>query len=112
MQDTIDLIRQWFHDKGIIANSNPLKQLGKTQEELTELRDEIVILNTMRDNDDPSGIHLQRLNAKLEMGDVFVTLFGVCEMLQFDPAECMDLAYLKISKRQGEMKDGMFVKNK
>lgn len=29
MNELIDKTRQWFHDKGIIANSNPLKQLEK-----------------------------------------------------------------------------------
>jgi NTP pyrophosphatase (non-canonical NTP hydrolase) len=116
MQDTIDLIRQWFHDKGIIEKSTPLKQLSKTQEELNELRDELANLNYIKNAELYNGeAHEEvleiRSRVKLEMGDVFVTLFGVCEMLNLDPAECMDLAYLKISKRNGEMRDGVFVKS-
>jgi hypothetical protein len=117
MQDTIDLIRQWFHDKGIIEKSTPLRQLSKTQEELNELRDELVTLNALTCAHLAYGVDTGeaerevRHNVKLEMGDVFVTLFGVCEMLNLDPAECMDLAYLKISKRNGEMRDGVFVKS-
>jgi uncharacterized protein YabN with tetrapyrrole methylase and pyrophosphatase domain len=45
------------------------------------------------------------------VGDVLVTIIGVCEMLQIDPVMALDVAYAVISKRSGKMVDGKFVKD-
>lgn len=91
MNTLIDNVRQWFHEKGIIEKSNPLKQLGKTQEELTETRDAAVKLDwlTQYDSIDArfSKVALQEeLTHELKdgIGDTLVTLIGVCEMLKYD----------------------------
>ena len=42
MNDLEKLIHQWATDKGIFANSIPIKQALKTQEEVTELLNAIV----------------------------------------------------------------------
>lgn len=117
MQHTIDQVKQWFHDKGIIANSNPLKQLEKSQEELTETRDAVVRLHESRlimsiencDTEMHQKAHLEA--AKDGIGDTVVTLIGVCEMLNLELADCLDHAYQIISQRSGQMVDGKFVKN-
>ena len=107
MNELINKTRQWFHDKGIIANSNPLKQLEKTQEELTETRDAAIrhecanIYAVSRCLDD----------IKDGIGDTVVTLIGVCEMYGFSLEECLQMAYDTISKRNGKMIDGIFVKS-
>jgi hypothetical protein len=119
MNELIDKTRQWFHDKGIIANSNPLKQLNKSQEELTETRDAAVKLayanelyiihgTCFTENQVDDLIH----ELKDGIGDTVVTLIGVCEMHGFSLEECLQMAYDTISKRNGTMIDGVFVKSK
>ena len=117
MNELIDKTRRWFHDKGIIANSTPLKQLEKTQEELTETRDAVVKFEHF------NSIFYQSLGKIGEMrynlheeikdgiGDTVVTLIGVCEMYGFSLEECLQMAYDTISKRNGTMIDGVFVKS-
>ena len=46
----------------------------------------------------------------LEMGYIFVTLIILCKQLGITPAECLELAYKKISKRKGKTINGIFVK--
>lgn len=115
----INNVRQWFHDKGIIANSNPLKQLEKTQEELNETRDAAVRLGCARFYanhltpelyEDQRELYLHEL--KDGIGDTVVTLIGVCEMYGFTLEECLQQAYDVISKRTGRMEGGIFVKDK
>lgn len=117
MNELIDNVRQWFHKKGIIANSNPLKQLEKTQEELTETRDAAVRLGCTRFYanqltpelyEDQRKLYLNEL--KDGIGDTVVTLIGVCEMYGLSLEECLQQAYDVISKRTGKMVDGKFVK--
>jgi len=117
MNRLIDNVRQWFHDKGIIENSNPLKQLEKTIEEIIETRDAAVKLDwlTQYDSIDArfSKVALQQeLTHELKdgIGDTLVTLIGVCEMYEFSLEECLQQAYDVISKRSGKMIDGKFVK--
>jgi len=109
----IDDVVDWFHAKGIIENSNPLKQLEKTQEELTETRDAAVLhsygINTVTNGEGKEIDSLTEI--KDGIGDTVVTLIGVCEMYGFTLEECLQQAYDVISKRSGEMVDGKFVKN-
>jgi NTP pyrophosphatase (non-canonical NTP hydrolase) len=106
----IDDVVEWFHAKGIIENSNPLKQLEKTQEELTETRDAAVRLDCII-----GACVSDRLNLYEEIkdgiGDTVVTLIGVCEMYGFTLEDCLRQAYEVISKRSGKMVDGKFVKD-
>lgn len=110
MNELINDVAKWFHVKGIIENSNPLKQLEKTQEELTETRDAAVRLECTRDLDTSAKIYF-REEIKDGIGDTVVTLIGVCEMYGFTLEECLQQAYEVISKRSGKMVDGKFVKN-
>jgi hypothetical protein len=93
MNELIDKTRQWFHAKEIIQNSNPLKQLEKTQEELTETRDAAVRYDYLKFLE-ASGIEnfssiedlmIKEYNdIKDGIGDTVVTLIGVCEMWNKD----------------------------
>jgi hypothetical protein len=109
----IDDVVDWFHAKGIIENSNPLKQLEKTQEELTETRDAAVLhshgINTVTNGEGKEIDSLTEI--KDGIGDTVVTLIGVCEMYGFTLEECLQQAYEVISKRSGKMVDGKFVKD-
>jgi hypothetical protein len=117
MNELINKTRQWFHAKEIIQNSNPLKQLEKTQEELTETRDAAVKLKFLGEIVQlQSGVGvdecLDLLNEiKDGIGDTVVTLIGVCEMYGFTLEDCLQQAYDVISKRSGKMVNGKFVKD-
>ncbi len=117
LNQLIDKTRQWFHDKGIIFNSTPLKQLEKTAEELTETRDAVVAHDTylnIHENSilDTSVEQKRELNEiKDGIGDTVVTLIGVCEMYGFTLEECLQMAYDTISKRSGKMENGIFIKD-
>jgi NTP pyrophosphatase (non-canonical NTP hydrolase) len=113
LEKTIELTRQWFHEKGIIGKTNPLKQLEKTQEELTETRDAIVILDFFSGGGSSVEEIKERYMAEAKdgIGDTIVTLIGVCEMLGTSLEECLQLAYGVISKRSGKMVNGIFVKD-
>lgn len=86
MNNLINNVRHWFHEKGIIANSNPLKQLEKTQEELNETRDAVIKIKQLDENFWQSlgdiGNMRHNLHEELKdgIGDTMVTLIGVCEM--------------------------------
>ncbi len=120
MNELIKDVVIWFHDKKIIENSNPLKQLEKTQEELTETRDAAVKLlcvfgNTIKshDVDDSSKAEFESCMTEIKdgIGDTVVTLIGVCEMFQITLEECLQQAYDVISKRTGKIVNGKFVKD-
>lgn len=107
MNELIDKTRQWFHDKGIIANSTPLKQLEKTAEELTETRDAVI----RHEYAGERVVQFRLDEIKDGIGDTVVTLIGVCEMYGFSLEECLQMAYDTISKRSGKMENGIFIKD-
>lgn len=80
-KELIQDVRSWFHEKGIIQKSNTLKQLWKTQEEVTETRDAHTrMICAVSDSESEKWMHELRDG----IGDVLVTLIGVCEMEEFD----------------------------
>jgi len=93
-----DKVLNWAKEKGILDNSNPLKQLEKTQEELDETK-EALERGGDNDNDVADGI-----------GDMLVTIIILAELAGLDSVECLRLAYKEIKDRKGEMRDGLFVK--
>jgi len=92
-QNVID----WAKEKGILEKSSPLKQHGKTQEEVDELKQ--ALLSKDRE---------EIIDA---IGDITVTLIIQAELNGLDFEDCLESAYNVISKRTGEMIDGVFVKN-
>jgi NTP pyrophosphatase (non-canonical NTP hydrolase) len=92
----------WAENKGIpLVQSNAIKQMNKSQEELNELRDEI-----------NNEINMGSANAiKLELGDVLVTLCLQAAIWSTSLEECLELALNKISKRTGKIVDGVFIKD-
>lgn len=89
-------VQEWFEQKGLNKKENRYKQLAKATEELGELAGAIA-----KDKDK---------ELKLELGDVAVTLIGLAGQHDTTLEECLSLAYDKISKRKGETRDGVFVK--
>lgn len=85
-EQLIQNVKGWFHEKGIIAKSNPLKQLSKTQEEITETRDAVIHFEMVK-----TEIEREQWMHEIKdgIGDVCVTLIGVCEMLFLDFEEIL-----------------------
>ena len=91
------LIGQWMDDRGITKNSNALTQSIKTLEEVAELLDAL-------NKDDKAEV----MDA---VGDIYVTLIGVCKTYGVDIQECIGGAYNEIKDRKGHLTpEGMFVK--
>jgi len=88
----------WFYERGITTNGTALGQAIKTLEETTEL------LEGINKGDDRE--------IRDAIGDVYVTLRGVCNVLDIEFLECVDQAYNEIKDRRGTLGcDGIFRKN-
>ena len=111
MKELIKKVEAWADEKGIIDGGNWEAQFDKTKEELQELADEIVDRNYNNSLGLDAVAEYCDDSAKMEMGDVLVTLIIQCTMQCWDFEECVRMAYEKISKREGKMADGVFVKD-
>jgi len=91
-------IDQWFYDRQIAQNGNPLTQSIKTLEETTELID---------------AINRNDRHAMMDaVGDIYVTLRGVCLTAGVEFDNCVQQAYDEIKDRTGYLReDGMFIKD-
>ena len=92
---------QWAKDRNILENSNAIKQITKTQEELNETLDALEKLE-------------QGEEAILEVadgiGDMLVTIILLAQTVGLDSVDCLADAYNEIKERKGKMVDGLFVK--
>ena len=96
-QNLFDLVRDWGKSKGIQQNASAKDQFCKTVEEVGEISE---CLSKGYDN-----------NAlKHEIGGAIVTLILLADIKGLDAEHCLMDEYLKISKRNGKMIDGVFVK--
>ena len=105
LPELIQAVLQWGIDRQITGPNGKgtlMAQANKLMEEAAEVYDEIEMMD--------SGDSLNPV--KLEIGDVFVSAILLCDMLHLTPDECLQAAYDKISKRDGKIIDGTFVKNK
>ena len=116
-----ELVLEWADKKDLLHEGNVDKQFMKFIEEVFEFKTEldayIYIKNDLDAEYDVMGeifsdkhFYTTFDNLKLEMGDIFVTLIILCKQLGITPAECLELAYNKISKRKGKTINGIFVK--
>lgn len=92
----IQSIAKWHHDKGIVRPNNEFEQLVKLREELAELEDALA-------GGDEDEI-------QLEMGDMLVVLLNLMERREFTVADTLSKVLAKITKRKGETRGGVFVK--
>jgi len=92
-------IDKWFDDRGITKNGNAMSQAIKTLEELTELFDAL-------NKDDKHEV----MDA---IGDIYVTLRGVCLTYGVEMDDCINQSYEEIKDRKGYLTpQGTFVKEK
>lgn len=113
-----DKVLSWADDKDLLHSENADKQFMKFIEEVFEFKTEFYVWSLYKNfkhdkniEQDFSVEESERWkNLKLEMGDIFVTLIILCEQLEIDPEECLEMAYKKISKRKGKTINGQFIK--
>lgn len=113
-----DKILDWADERGILDNSNPLKQLEKTQEELDETKEALEKIQNLKNEDffiDVGNEDVLRNQYNKEVadgiGDMLVTIIILAELTGLDSVECLRLAYDEIKDRKGKMENGLFVKD-
>lgn len=97
MDDYTDKVIEWAADRDLIHAENAERQLLKVMEEVGEIAQAVV---KQKEGD----------AIPLEIGDAFVTLIILSQQMGHHPANCLSLAYDKISKRKGKTVDGIFIK--
>jgi NTP pyrophosphatase (non-canonical NTP hydrolase) len=117
MENTLEQLEQlvinWADEKGILVKATQLTQFNKTQEEVSELKHALdVKARGFKEFINKKGI---TVNAEDEIedaiGDIVVTLIIQAKMQGLTLQQCLQSAYNVISKRSGEMIDGVFVKS-
>ncbi len=88
---------KWADNKGILSNGTPYAQANKTIEEANE------ILSAIIDEDKAEIID--------GLGDVLVTIIIQAKLQKVDLLECLQTALNVITKRNGRMINGTFVKD-
>ena len=99
-------VNEWATVRGIYDNSNALKQLDKTQEELNETRDSAVRLEIDYINHEK---HL--VDYKDGIGDVIVTMINAAKFHNLSIVECLEHSFNEIKNRTGKMVNGMYIKD-
>jgi hypothetical protein len=100
-------IVQWGEDRNIFEFSTPIKQLHKTQEELFETMNALVVFADAKTEKDKQKAMEEVVDG---IGDMGVTLLMLCHKLDVDFVECLASAYDVIKDRKGKMINGLFVK--
>lgn len=94
--ELVELITKWASDRNI---DNPILQYAKVNEEIGEIAHE---LTRNRRNS------LELIDA---LGDSFVTLIILTDILGYDVNGVITAAYEVIKDRKGKTVDGTFIKN-
>jgi NTP pyrophosphatase (non-canonical NTP hydrolase) len=97
MTDLFTAVRQWGQDKGIVFEGNETRQMLKTIEEAGELAAAL----TRGD----------RVAAADAYGDIIVTVIVGSACLGLRAEQCLEDALNVITKRKGQLLDGVFVKD-
>lgn len=107
-------VLDWAKDRGILEKATPLAQARKTEEEVHELIEACVAQQNGNETFINSKGKLVNTEDELKdaLGDTLVTIIIGAELQGLNLEGCLESAYNVISKRQGKMIDGQFVKNK
>jgi len=112
MNELIEKVKQWGLEKRITGPNGKgtlLRQLSKTQEELTETRDAAVEEEFTDLMESTYGAIIDRITDGI--GDCTVTLILAAELAGLDFENCLLHAYNEIKGRTGTMIGGQFVKD-
>jgi len=105
-------IIQWAKDRNILENSNAIKQISKTQEELDETLEALKKLNAHKGSDNLI-VRSEIMNEVADgIGDMLVTIILLAKAVDLESLVCLEMAYNEIKNRKGKMVDGLFVKEK
>ena len=96
LNQTVNNIKQWSNDRGIIKGTTAKDQTLKLGSEMGELCDNIL-----------KGRHLE---ARDDIGDMFVVLTNIAEQIGSSIEECIEVAYNDIKDRKGVLLNGSFIK--
>ena len=97
MDDLIDKVKQWHHDRNLIEGSTDLQQFnGKLLEEVKELETNILLSQPVAD----------------DIGDILVVLINIATRNNLSLSQCLQVAYDDIKDRKGKMVDGVFIKER
>lgn len=96
MDNIFDKIRYWALKKGIYNKSDSFAQYSKLMEENGELGEALM-----------RGDRAEIVDA---IGDMVVVLTNIAHLEGCNIEDCIEIAYDVISKRKGEMVDGIFIK--
>lgn len=96
MNTLVTRVWEWFEVKGL---KDPKMQMIKVQEEVGELAHQI------------SRNKLQDPETEDALGDILVTIIGMCHHLHYHPAHALGVAYNEIKNRKGKVVEGSFVKD-
>ena len=94
MEELVNKIAQWHHDRNLIDGSTDKDQYMKLIQEAGELSDNICKGRDISD----------------DIGDMIVVLINIATRNNLTITECLDAAYNDIKDRKGKMIDGVFVK--
>lgn len=107
------LVIKWADEKGILAKATPMTQFSKTVEEVKELElaleaqeQGLEVFINAKGKEANTGEEIMDA-----IGDIVVTLTIQAKMQGLTLAECLESAYNVISKRSGEIRNGVFVKS-
>ena len=95
MNTLVTLVWEWFERHRLY---DPIMQYAKMIEECGELAHEL------------TRGHRKSLEIEDALGDILVTVIGMCHHLGYHPAHVLWDAYYEISKRKGRVVEGSFVK--
>ena len=96
IEELEECIVDWAHERGIMAQSDPQAQIGKTLEEVAEL------FQAIRGADLPA--------VEDGVGDIVVTLIIISHMFELNLQACLSHAWNEIKDRKGRMNGGVFEK--
>ena len=94
--ELIDKVKQWHHDRNLIAGSTDAAQHTKLVEEVKELETNILLSQPVVD----------------DIGDCLVVLINIAERNGLSLFDCLSHAYEDIKDRKGKMVNGVFVKER
>lgn len=94
MEELVNKIAQWHHDRNLIKGSTDKDQYMKLIQEAGELSDSICKYKDIRD----------------DIGDMMVVLINIMTRNGLTMEDCLQVAYNDIKDRKGRMVDGVFVK--
>ena len=100
IQKQIDLVREWGTKKGITGPAGQGTEKGQLFKLLEEVEE---LVDSHHKND-----HDEKIDA---IGDCTVVLILLADIIGVSFEDCLETAYQVISKRDGSMVNGQFVKN-